>query len=79
MKIQVVPVFCFTNLDGYGDVHWPRDFCTRPMIGDSVEGRRSSLGAVGSRPKLVVIQVTHRIDSSGHPLLEVELHKGVPR
>lgn len=61
---------CFTNLDDFRAVDWPRKFAVVPRIGDRVEGKRGD-----NLPTLKVVGVTHCCDAQGNPYIEVELHR----
>lgn len=54
-SVQIIHVFCFTNLDKWREVTWPHEMAARPMVGDYVEG------VCGDKmPRLKIIAITHR-------------------
>lgn len=73
---MTVETRCFTNLDDFHGVDWPRRMVSLPRVGDYVEGRRGSPGSAGSRPRLRVVAVTHASDDpTGSAYVYVELHR----
>lgn len=66
----MIPVRCYTNLDGYERTVWPSHMVALPHVGDGVEGR----GGPCERPRLRVTSITHTMDD-GAPVVRVELHR----
>lgn len=77
---MTIKVSCFTNLDDFRTVEWPKYMIAMPRIGDRVEGIQGNF-----RPTLRVISVTHHMskeyvdDSNSRqvwlPRVRIELHR----
>jgi len=62
---MVIDTRCFTNIDKYRLENWPDKMACAPRKGDFI--------AAESGVKLIVVDITHRINKKGEALLEVEL------
>lgn len=72
-RCQPIALSCFTNIDQFKDVHWPRVAARPPTVGESVEGYGWNSNEV--RARLRIVAITHCIDKNNQPYLRVELHR----
>jgi hypothetical protein len=64
--MRIGNIRCRTNLDSAKFEEWPKLFLRAPVVGESVQA--------ASGRKLRVSNVTHAVDKTGEPYVDVELH-----